>query len=264
MPSVGMRRTTRVFGVVKGVDGARVLRSGRRLWPDFSEPKQLRRPTDGDDWYPQHHHNLIKKHGPGPGGLKSKAQNEWGHQEDKEKENPIDKNQVMKQVSVMEYKVKEEQVMDTKDKMFGLVYTRKRKRNDGDKKSQDRKYGIRFSRRRRKTGGLKPLTAFGVVFESSTSVVSTDISSSTFLSLIFGYMKERVKGRTQFLSKLASFLLSPSISETFASCGVRFLWVCVFHSSLVLNFPFFRLYDLLKLVGIFYDNMPSLPLVFKI
>jgi len=43
-----MRRTTRVFGM-KGADSARVLRSGRRLWPDAGEVK-TKRSNDGDEW----------------------------------------------------------------------------------------------------------------------------------------------------------------------------------------------------------------------
>ncbi|KAL5069149.1 hypothetical protein RYX36_020036 [Vicia faba] len=47
MPSSEMRRTTRVFGVVKGGDTSSVLRSGRRLWPDCDE--RASRMTIGDD-----------------------------------------------------------------------------------------------------------------------------------------------------------------------------------------------------------------------
>lgn len=43
-----MRRTTRVFGM-KGADSARVLRSGRRLWPESGEVKP-KRTNDGDEW----------------------------------------------------------------------------------------------------------------------------------------------------------------------------------------------------------------------
>ncbi|KAK7392995.1 hypothetical protein VNO78_21445 [Psophocarpus tetragonolobus] len=48
MPAAGMRRTTRVFGM-KGAETARVLRSGRRLWPESGEAKP-KRPHDGDEW----------------------------------------------------------------------------------------------------------------------------------------------------------------------------------------------------------------------
>ncbi|RDX63190.1 hypothetical protein CR513_58408, partial [Mucuna pruriens] len=48
MPAAGMRRTTRVFGM-KGADSARVLRSGRRLWPESGEVKS-KRSNDADEW----------------------------------------------------------------------------------------------------------------------------------------------------------------------------------------------------------------------
>ncbi|KAK7277245.1 hypothetical protein RIF29_18396 [Crotalaria pallida] len=46
-----MRRTTRIFGLVtKGAaDSARVLRSGRRLWPQKDEPKTNKKGKKGDD-----------------------------------------------------------------------------------------------------------------------------------------------------------------------------------------------------------------------
>ncbi|XP_058751758.1 uncharacterized protein LOC131624854 [Vicia villosa] len=47
MPSSEMRRTTRVFGVVRGEDTSSVLRSGRRLWPNSDERGS--RMTIGDD-----------------------------------------------------------------------------------------------------------------------------------------------------------------------------------------------------------------------
>lgn len=43
-----MRRTTRVFGVAKPLDGARVLRSGRRICHNVDEPKVKR--SKGEDF----------------------------------------------------------------------------------------------------------------------------------------------------------------------------------------------------------------------
>ncbi|KAL0874885.1 hypothetical protein Bca101_024590 [Brassica carinata] len=45
---MGMRRTTRVFGVAKPPDGARVLRSGRRICHNVDEPKVKR--SKGEDF----------------------------------------------------------------------------------------------------------------------------------------------------------------------------------------------------------------------
>ncbi|KAF8075439.1 hypothetical protein N665_1094s0019 [Sinapis alba] len=47
---MGMRRTTRVFGIVKPPDGARVLRSGRRICHNVDEPKVKRAKGKGDDF----------------------------------------------------------------------------------------------------------------------------------------------------------------------------------------------------------------------
>ncbi|MCI45859.1 enhancer of polycomb-like transcription factor protein, partial [Trifolium medium] len=47
-----MRRSTRVFGVVmKGSDSGRVLRSGRRLFPEQSvDDNKTKGGNEGDDW----------------------------------------------------------------------------------------------------------------------------------------------------------------------------------------------------------------------
>ena len=96
MPSsVGMRRTTRVFGVVKGADGARVLRSGRRLWPD-----------SGEEWL---------KTGGGEKGRLFEPKT-WDH-----KPAPVRKNLVEAPVK----KKKKDRFCD--ERLFGIVYRRKRK-----------------------------------------------------------------------------------------------------------------------------------------
>ncbi|CAI8602063.1 unnamed protein product [Vicia faba] len=51
MPAAGMKRSTRAFGVVmKGSDSGRVLRSGRRLFPEQSVEEKTKRGNVGDDW----------------------------------------------------------------------------------------------------------------------------------------------------------------------------------------------------------------------
>ncbi|KAK0591820.1 hypothetical protein LWI29_008787 [Acer saccharum] len=242
MPSVGMRRNTRVFGMVKGMDGARVLRSGRRLFPDFGEDKLRRANDGGDDW----DNPVIKKHngnGPGHGhghgscGLKCKP-NGCAHlqsiklkQEEESEEEEEEAIEVCEKDN--EVKLKLEEVVTIKDKMYGKVYSRKRKRREWQEKSQaleDKMFGIRFSRRQKTSssdnGGGRLVgfsreddRAFGVVFEGSC-VGSSSSSSSGFLSLVLGYMKKtRVK-----LPELASFLLSQPISGVFSSHGIRFSW----------------------------------------
>ncbi|GMI80536.1 hypothetical protein like AT5G04670 [Hibiscus trionum] len=119
MPSVGMKRSTRVCRM-KSSD-ARVLRSGRQLRPDSGDVKPKRRGNDGVEF------NNSAKKTPKSEELNSPAEvNEkprrLGHEE-----NPKKRSR----------KVKAEAINngDTVDKMFGIVYTRKRKR-DGVQKCQ--------------------------------------------------------------------------------------------------------------------------------
>ncbi|XP_031268724.1 uncharacterized protein LOC116127210 [Pistacia vera] len=235
MPSVGMRRTTRVFGVVKGADGARVLRSGRRLWPEFG------------DWYQQ---PLVKKSsGNGPGGLKCKP-NGWTHvekiklkHEEEREDEETDVTEIIKNEKETKVckKVKEEEEKEAKvmDKMFGIVYRRKRKRLGGrsSELSGDKMYGIRFRRRQRRrkceesgvgserlaelvredeeVGGFR---VFGIGLESSC--IGRSSWFARFVSLVLRYM---VKARLE-MPELASFLLSQPINEALSTYGIRFLW----------------------------------------
>lgn len=230
MPSVGMRRP-RVFGVVKGADGARVLRSGRRILCDLG------------DWYQQ---PLVKKNnGNGPGGLKCKSTG-WTHLENMkinhQETDVTDFIENEKETKAFK-KDKDEEEEDVKgmDKMFGMVYRRKRKRLTGESSelSGDRMYGIRFCRRQRRrkseesgadgkrlTGFVREdevacFRVFGIGLESS----SVDKSSwfACFLGLVLSYME---KARLE-MPGVASFLLSQPINEVFSLHGIRFLWVCV-------------------------------------
>lgn len=162
MPSVGMRRTTRVFGVVKGLDGgARVLRSGRRLWSESVERK-LRRGNDGEDWFkivknPGNNGGLgCKQSGWSPGGVKRVTAVDVNDAEDcKAEEVQICGNNAVN-------------VNHSVDKLFGRVYSRKRRRtctescdfSSGDSK---RMYELQFFRRqRRKADGSEGLEIDGI------------------------------------------------------------------------------------------------------
>ncbi|OMO58783.1 hypothetical protein COLO4_34385 [Corchorus olitorius] len=119
MPSVGMRRTTRVFGMVKGSEGARVLRSGRRLWPDSGEVNTKTPTKEADE-----HYNLRKK------PLKSEVNGAAPEVNGKPKrvlqvENPKKQTRKPKDAAINNG--------GRVDKMYGIVYTRKRKRNEVQK-----------------------------------------------------------------------------------------------------------------------------------
>ncbi|KAJ9159812.1 hypothetical protein P3X46_025281 [Hevea brasiliensis] len=214
MPSVGMRRTTRVFGVVKGVDGARVLRSGRRLWPGSSDSR-FRRANDGDEWL----HTMIK----------STATNKNHHNNSsvKYKENvwtPHDsklKQQAPAVDARVPKRVKNENLKDTENKMFGVVYSRKRKRMGVESQDNSGKmYGIQFSRRQRKKQGDGD--SF-VGFERALLVVVLEGYCSSgltpFLNLVLGY----VRRASLRISELTTFLSSEPVNSAFASNGIRFL-----------------------------------------
>ncbi|XP_039067280.1 uncharacterized protein LOC120213207 isoform X2 [Hibiscus syriacus] len=113
MPSVGMKRSTRVCSMKSSE--ARVLRSGRQLRPDSGEVKPKRRFNDGVEF-----NNSVKK----------TPKNEV-------RKSPADVNEKPKRLGhevnpkkrSRKVKAEAENNGGTVDKMFGIVYTRKRKRN---------------------------------------------------------------------------------------------------------------------------------------
>ncbi|XP_061996033.1 uncharacterized protein LOC133714036 [Rosa rugosa] len=231
MPSVEMRRTTRVFGMGKGVDGARVLRSGRRLWPESSVVK-LERTSEDEDWF-----KLIKNNGEGRDsdaiGLKHKG---WtratrlaGH-----KPKP---NIVVSVSRVLEKPVETKVLADglKQYKRFGIVYTRKRRRTghsvnvENQSGSEDRMYGQRFARKRRKTSGSGSLVEAERLDLASPEVLHITFESSwgrrnwaaRLLYSIFVYMSRS----SLQLTELSQFLVSEPLSIVFALPGINFSWV---------------------------------------
>ncbi|GAV79408.1 EPL1 domain-containing protein [Cephalotus follicularis] len=260
MPSVGMRRTTRVFGVVKGFDGARVLRSGRRLWPEHSSASKHTRAQGGDEWCPL---IIDNKENRGHGSLKP---NWWAHDVKK-------KQEVTKTTHVNETKARKtlkSKVFNDKcsgdrlDKMCGIVYERKRKRLVGQKSEfdGDKMFGIQFSRRQRMreseslvgfTGiddswGLLTTRAFGVVVPIESSCFF-----SCFLNSLLRYMRsDRVQ-----LSRLAAFLLAPPISGSLALRGIHFSWDPPSNGTGVCKF-----FGTREFIPVFSVDFSALPLCF--
>ncbi|PPS16714.1 hypothetical protein GOBAR_AA03868 [Gossypium barbadense] len=114
MPSVGMKRTTRVCRMKSSE--ARVLRSGRQLRPDSGEVKPKRRSNDGVEF-----NNSVKKNPKNEVNKSSAAElngkpKRLGHEETPKKRTKKMKAEALNNGT-------------TVDKMFGIVYTRKRKRN---------------------------------------------------------------------------------------------------------------------------------------
>ncbi|KAJ8756301.1 hypothetical protein K2173_025113 [Erythroxylum novogranatense] len=259
MPTVGMRRTTRVFGVVKGVDGARVLRSGRRLFPESGDSK-LRRASDGDDWF----HNVSKKSN---NNFTINKKNHHNNNAFKSKENGCvhdtgTKHQLV-HASVLQKpsKVKIEtsgKNLCNATKKFGNVYSRKRKRLGLVKQetSGDKMYGIRFSRRQRINKqdsegclvGVHSSPVFGAVCEGCC-----DSKLAYFLHSVLRYMS-RASLR---VSELASFLFSEPVCGAFASAGIRFLQGCSVHIRGTCKF-----YGAWYLAPLFSVDFPAIPSYF--
>ncbi|KAJ9175416.1 hypothetical protein P3X46_013973 [Hevea brasiliensis] len=208
MPSVGMRRTTRVFGVVKVVDGARVLRSGRRFWPGSGDAR-FRRANDGDEWL----HTMIKstatnRNYHNHSSFKYKEQG-WTHDSKLKQEAPAVDTRTPKRVNHGNLK-------DTEKKMFGVVYSRKRKKMgvESQNTSESKMYGIQFSRRQRRKQGEQFELGLLIVVESSCGGGLT-----AFLNLVFGYVR---RASLRF-SKLTAFLSTEPVSTAFASNGISFV-----------------------------------------
>ncbi|OWM70293.1 uncharacterized protein LOC116198060 [Punica granatum] len=216
MPSVGMRRTTRVFGVVKAADGARVLRSGRRLWPESAEGK-LRKGGEKDEWY-----SFVDSKGSGKqigwaknvNAKQEAVATDTGDGEDHEMPDA-------KAVAVVEG------VISDVDKMFGVVYCRRRRKRKAPDVSDldEKKYRIHFSRRpkRLKAEGIKtdtcvPFRGLALVVKSASC--SEDSGFVGFLFSILSYMRKV----SLEMSELSGFLSEDPIRGVYSSHGVRFLW----------------------------------------
>lgn len=252
MPS-GMRRT-RVFGLVKGIDGARVLRSGRRLWPESGEVK-VKKSKDASDWYP-----VIETRGNGAGSGHGRLHGKWTQV----------RNVKPKRVVVVNIREDDDACVvkvpgpvkvlprtggDGKavvgDRMFGKVYTRKRKRGrlengegfdeleSDNVLSGDRMFGLRFIRRQRSrktdvehwesnAGGrstklhfhrqriLAPRDRVLTIFAGSS------LEGGCFTDFILSVLRH-LKSPDLSVAKFSAFLLSSPINGVFALKGMRFL-----------------------------------------
>nr|XP_043617427.1 uncharacterized protein LOC122589233 [Erigeron canadensis] len=153
MPSVEMRRTTRVFG-------ARVLRSGRRLFPceESKVIKHMRKPSlaVGDDWI-----ELLRGGGGDGRG--------WRKSNGGKKGVDVVLDVVDGGVAFKDFKLEESKEFDSvegvgedcgaENRRWGVVYTRKRKRSElTNCDDVDAKFGKKFFRQQsRKVVGMEEL-----------------------------------------------------------------------------------------------------------
>ncbi|CAN1258316.1 Pleiotropic drug resistance protein 2 [Linum perenne] len=233
MPSGEIRRGTRVIGMVKGSDGVRVLRSGRRLAPGSrSGERQVRRGIDEEEWLG----HSVKKY-----QYKCKENGVKTHEVSKLKRKasevvlpseimatkPVKKARLTakKKVGSLPDKVVEKgAVVAGIDKMFGIVYQRKRKRVGFGKQERrgSKMYAIQFSRRqpRKKEGGGGEEGFLNVQTCAFVALVqNSGDGAASLLITILRYIKNVEVG----LNEIARFLLTEPLNNVFASSGVRFL-----------------------------------------
>ncbi|XP_027111354.1 uncharacterized protein [Coffea arabica] len=241
MPSVGMRRTTRVFG-------ARVLRSGRRLWTGTGTGDgKYTKSANGDEWI-----ELLENSGDGGGGANQRKERGRHGNEAAAKQEVRGMDVDVKVVKSAPEKVLHEG-LDAENhvgKRWGVVYTRKRKCVDsslvessanGNKKRSidDKRYGRQFFRKqwRKKTiqtelaePGDSNMALMAqeesldnarghfllVVFDSSCC---SWYMAASFLNSILRYMRQARVG----IQQLFAFLHSKAIALVYSSCGIRFL-----------------------------------------
>ncbi|KAF8395361.1 hypothetical protein HHK36_019307 [Tetracentron sinense] len=252
MPSVGMRRSTRVFAktVVKDAVGARVLRSGRRLWSESGDGKLIRG-VDGDEWF-----LLLNNSGDSVEVPRCKS-NGWSEEF---RELKVDIMDVDGEIELQEESVNRGNgVFDSSvDRMYGVVYHRKRTRFSLQKFDlsenrglKDRMYGIPFvrkQRRKKQRMGSSVVESFSrtglaesrkelqvpaenwaleVRFRESKAMLAVVIeycssSSCQFTRFLNSVLSFMMRARVS-LPELSAFMCSDPITHVFASHGIHFL-----------------------------------------
>ncbi|KAM0946662.1 putative enhancer of polycomb protein [Dioscorea sansibarensis] len=169
MPSVGTRRSTRVFvpkAVAKPGGSGRNLRSGKRVV--LSEHLGKKSDRDADVWL-----GVFGGNG-GQAGLRW-----WRSDEEAEDLAGADSISIEPGADQLSESACLEALDNTPDrKLFGIVFSRKRRRSRSEKGSSDRKYGIVFTRKLRKKR-LKGASLFEEIWETSETRTNEhyDVSS---------------------------------------------------------------------------------------
>lgn len=247
MPSVGMRRTTRVFGVVKGGDSACVLRSGRRLWPDSGDTK-LRRGNEGEEWLKK----PEKKNSYASPRVVAKAKQELAVVVDDTNKDDVGIVELVRQKGPCSLS----EVNAGHDRFFGIVYSRKRERMGGSSSelsvekggSDDTKmFGLRFSRRRKDRCKL-------------AVVVKPSCRDCDLLSCLLFFVLRHVRRFRLTLKDLSAFLLSEPICGVYASRGIQFLQVNFYvgFCSVILSWFSLYLHQHVRMNGWTLDSMHTI------
>ncbi|KAJ4979635.1 hypothetical protein NE237_010415 [Protea cynaroides] len=303
MPSVGMRLSTRVFvpkSVVKDADGARVLRSGRRLWSESADG----RPGKGSEtevWF-----RLLDHSGDADDDVYCKD-NGWQNGvaekgvdlKQSDREMAPESMNIMPGVSTAD---------ETVDKMYGAIYRRKRQRlggnqsfasslpsEDGGRVSEDRMFGIPFFRKqRRKRPTVSSSTVcsgeMGVVDNRERQVLLDNLgflqqdvlngfyrramvlmvskptfsNNSRFACLLNSILRYMMRTRVQ-LSELTAFLSTEPIALAFSLHGIHLLHdhpCSITQKKVVLASGICKIYGALGFTPLFSLDFLSVPYTF--
>lgn len=229
MPSVGgMRRTTRIFGT-------RVLRSGRRLSTSF----EAKRAKHGDEWI-----GLLDNVG-GGGGAAADAtrckKKGWLKKEVALNLEADEMNIDVDSKSMDEQETVEAPVVDTVspksyiDRMWGLVYTRKRKRVDLKRHDSVRgkvltdvmRYGKQFIRKKKHRSAYAKDSdkSEDGQFSSDIVIVNTSYGSGYWVSCLLNCMLMYLRRSTVSLQQIFGFINSKPLRDVWSLQGILLLKV---------------------------------------
>ncbi|XP_015082749.1 uncharacterized protein LOC107026333 [Solanum pennellii] len=227
MPSVGgMRRTTRIFGT-------RVLRSGRRLSTSF----EAKRAKHGDEWI-----GLLDNVG-GGGGAAADAtrckKKGWLKKEVALNLEADEMNIDADSKSMDEQETLEAPVVDTVspksyiDRMWGLVYTRKRKRVDlkrhdsvrGKVLTDVRRYGKQFIRKKKHRSAYAKDSdkSEDGQFSSDIVIVNTSYGSGYWVSCLLNCILMYLRRSTVSLQQIFGFINSKPLRDVWSLQGILLL-----------------------------------------
>lgn len=207
MPSVPIKQTMSLFGVVKGVDTARVLRSGRRLLPD-SGKKKMRRCI---------------------GGVERKTNDDVSSDGN-------DNIVIRKTLKQRNQKVRCLSKPDGRDRFFGKVYSRKRKRIDEN--DSGKKFRIKMLQNR--------------------CVIAVVVKPSCLFSCFLFVVLRCVIRFGLRLEGLSAFLLSEPICSAYASRAIQFL-----QGSVTAKVGICQFFGVKWFMPLFCVDFSAIPLCFK-
>ncbi|KAJ4971786.1 hypothetical protein NE237_004885 [Protea cynaroides] len=217
MPSVGMRRTTRVFvpkSVLKDSEGARVLRSGKRLSSDSDNEKG--KGSDGEAWF-----RLLDHSGDADDVLCCKDDG-WHDVSEGIGVAVMDLDGETTSGSMNAPGVS--MTNESLDRMYGAVYHRKRQKLGGNQSSassstsgggrrvyEDRMYGIPFTRKQRRKRSTR--CSSNVVLSGEMGVVE-DNKGRKVLPRKIGFLQQDVLLDGFSSEAMVMLVTKPTVSNT--------------------------------------------------